>query len=165
MSNEPPYRLYLLLGANLGNRQQTFTAARQSIIERIGLLRSQSGLYETAAWGVTDQPAYLNQVLIVETYLEPAAVLAHTQAIEQQLGRVRAKKWGARVIDIDLLFYEDLIIKSSTLTLPHPLLHLRRFTLAPLAEISPNLIHPVLKQPIWSLLADCPDESEVIKFS
>ena len=108
---------------------------------------------------------YLNQVLAVATYLTPAEVLEQTQAIEQRLGRVRAEKWGARVIDIDLLFYDDLILETPTLTLPHPLLHERRFTLMPLVEIAPDLVHPVFKKSVYQLLANCTDEGEVIKFS
>lgn len=158
-----PARVYLLLGANLGNRQRAFTVARQNVIEQIGAITVQSSLYETAAWGITDQPAYLNQVLLVATYLKPDEVLTRTQAIEQQLGRIRAEKWGSRIIDIDLLFYEDLILNSPALTLPHPLLHARRFTLVPLAEIAPELVHPVLKQTVGTLLANCTDKGEVIK--
>lgn len=159
------HRVYLLLGANLGDREQTFGNARQDITRYVGAISKQSGLYETAAWGVTDQPTYLNQVLAVDTYLTPADVLVQTQATEQRLGRVRAEKWGSRVIDIDLLFYDDLILTIPSLTLPHPLLHERRFTLAPLAEIAPDLVHPVFQQTIGGLLRTCLDESAVIKFS
>ncbi|MEZ0540734.1 2-amino-4-hydroxy-6-hydroxymethyldihydropteridine diphosphokinase [Fibrella arboris] len=158
-------RVYLLLGANLGDRLHTFEQARIRIANQIGPTVLQSSLYETAAWGVTNQPTYLNQVLVVATYLEPAAVLTYTLAIEESLGRRRTEKWGARVIDIDLLFYDDLIVDTPTLTLPHPLLHERRFTLVPLAELAPAFVHPVLHQTIQTLLAHCSDESEVIKFS
>jgi 2-amino-4-hydroxy-6-hydroxymethyldihydropteridine diphosphokinase len=161
----PVHKLYLLLGANLGNKLHTFEQARQCIADQVGEIVSQSGLYETAAWGVTEQPTYMNQVLLVVTYLKPAEVLTHTLAIEEQLGRVRAEKWGARVIDIDLLFYDDLIINTPTLTLPHPLLHERRFTLVPLAEIAPDLVHPALNKTANELLISCSDDSEVIKFS
>jgi len=157
--------LYLLLGANLGDKQQTFAQARRYVAEQVGAIVSASSLYETEAWGVTNQPTYLNQVLLVDTYLTPADALTQTQAIEQRLGRVRAEKWGARLIDIDLLFYDSLILNSPTLTLPHPLLHERRFTLMPLAELAPDFVHPVLGLPVHTLLANCTDENEVIKFS
>lgn len=157
--------VYLLLGANLGNKLQTFELARLYIAEQVGVITVQSGLYETAAWGVTNQPTYLNQVLAVATYLEPAEVLTRTQAIEEKLGRVRLEKWGSRVIDIDVLFYDAQIIYTTTLIVPHPLLHERRFTLVPLAEIAPDFVHPVLRQSIQSLLDSCADEGEVIKFS
>jgi 2-amino-4-hydroxy-6-hydroxymethyldihydropteridine diphosphokinase len=160
-----PAHVYLLLGANLGDKEEMFIQTRAYIAEQVGAIIRQSGLYETAAWGGADQPTYLNQVVFAKTSLSPAEVLDKTQVIEQRLGRIRAEKWGSRVIDIDLLFYEDLVLNTPTLTLPHPLLHLRRFTLAPLAEIAPDLMHPVLKQPVYTLLANCPDQGEVIKFS
>ena len=157
--------VYLLLGANLGDKQHTFGLARRYVAELVGSISSISSLYETAAWGITDQPTYLNQVLAVATYLTPADVLIQTQAIEQKLGRVRTEKWGSRVIDIDLLFYDHLILETPTLTLPHLLLHERRFTLMPLIEIAPDLVHPVFKKSVYQLLASCTDEGEVIKFS
>ncbi|WP_375443397.1 2-amino-4-hydroxy-6-hydroxymethyldihydropteridine diphosphokinase [uncultured Fibrella sp.] len=160
-----PASVYLLLGANLGDKQQMFTDARRYIAGQIGPVTAQSRLYESEAWGVADQPTYLNQVLVVATYLEPAEVLSRTQAIEERLGRVRVEKWGSRVIDIDMLFYDAQIICTPTLTVPHPLLHERRFTLVPLAEIAPDFVHPVLKQPVQALLESCADKSEVIKFS
>ena len=159
------HQLYLLLGANLGDRQQTFTQARQAIAAQVGPIRQASGLYETAAWGVTDQPTYLNQVLAVGTLLAPIDVLTQTQAIEGQLGRVRTHRWASRTIDIDLLFYDELILDTPALTLPHPLLHLRRFTLAPLAEIAPDLLHPVLHQTAGTLLLNCPDKSSVTQLA
>ena len=154
----------ILLGANLGDRSLTLQRAIDLIAERIGPVVRQSGLYETAPWGITDQPAYLNQVLVVETNLEPEAVLARTQAIEQELGRVRLEKWGARVIDIDILYYDQLILQTDTLTIPHPYLHQRRFTLVPLAEIAPDFVHPALQKTTMTLLAECEDTSEVTSF-
>ena len=159
------HSLYLLLGANLGDKQHTFGLARRYVAELVGSISSISSLYETAAWGVTDQPTYLNQVLAVATYLAPADVLTQAQAIEQKLGRVRTEKWGSRMIDIDLLFYDALILETPSLTLPHPLLHERRFTLMPLIEIAPDLIHPVFKKSVHQLLASCADEGNVIKLS
>ena len=157
-------RLYLLLGTNLGDRLRLLAQARRQLAQYIGTIRQESPIYETVAWGLTDQPAYLNQVLLLETALSPTAVLTQTQAIEHALGRVRAERWGARVMDIDLLFYDDLILNTPALTLPHPYLHLRRFTLQPLADVAPELIHPVLQLSIFQLLKACPDASEVNKF-
>ncbi|WP_420150700.1 2-amino-4-hydroxy-6-hydroxymethyldihydropteridine diphosphokinase [Spirosoma sp.] len=156
---------FLLLGANLGDRVATLRRAVQLVTERIGTILLQSCLYETAPWGVTDQPTFLNQVIAVETELEPEAVLAQTQAIEQELGRVRLEKWGARIIDIDILYCDQRIIQTATLTIPHPYLHLRRFTLVPLAEIAPGFIHPILAKTTLDLLADCPDKNEVEIFN
>ena len=154
--------LYLLLGANLNDRVQTLRRAADLIAERIGHVVRQSGLYKTAPWGVTDQPAFLNQVLAVETTLEPEAVLIQTQGIEQELGRVRYEKWGARIIDVDILYYDGLVIHSETLTVPHPYLHQRRFTLVPLAEIAPDFVHPVLLKTTVELLTECADIGEAV---
>lgn len=154
--------LYLLLGANLGDRVQTLRRATDLIAERVGPVVRQSGLYETAPWGITDQPAFLNQVLAVETTLAPEAVLIQTQLIEQELGRIRHEKWGARIIDVDILYYDKLVSQSETLTIPHPYLHQRRFTLVPLAEIAPEFMHPVLGKTTVELLAELDDMGEVM---
>lgn len=143
----------------------TLAQAVVLIGQQVGRVVSQSTLYETAPWGVTDQPAFLNQVLVVETTLGPEEVLVQTQAIEYELGRVRHEHWGARTIDIDLLYYDQLIWQTPTLTLPHPLLHQRRFTLVPLAEIAPDFIHPVLHKTTLDLLTDCDDTSAVTIFN
>ena len=154
--------IYLLLGANLNDRIATLRRAVELIEERVGTVVQQSSRYETAPWGVVDQPVYINQVLAVETMLAPEAVLAQTQGIEQELGRVRREKWGARVIDIDMLYYNQRILQTATLTIPHPYLHQRRFTLVPLAEIAPDFLHPVLLKTTTMLLAMCQDEGEVV---
>jgi 2-amino-4-hydroxy-6-hydroxymethyldihydropteridine diphosphokinase len=156
--------IFLLLGANLADRVATLSRAAQLINDRVGSVVQASGLYETAPWGVTDQPAYLNQVLAVTTKLEPEELLRQTQAIEQELGRVRLEKWGARVIDIDVLYYDQLIWQTATLTVPHPYLHQRRFTLVPLAEIAPDFVHPILQKTNLDLLAVVDDAGEVTKY-
>jgi 2-amino-4-hydroxy-6-hydroxymethyldihydropteridine diphosphokinase len=157
--------LYLLLGANLGDRIQSFIAARDLIGSRIGPILLASSLYETAPWGVPDQPSFLNQVLEVDTPLTPQEVLSGILEIEQELGRVRHERWTARMIDIDILYYDDLVIDITGLTIPHPRLHERRFTLAPLVEIAPRFFHPLLKKTNLQLLSDCTDESSVTTFS
>ncbi|QJW88063.1 2-amino-4-hydroxy-6-hydroxymethyldihydropteridine diphosphokinase [Spirosoma taeanense] len=158
-------KTFLLLGANLGDRVATLNRAVDLIAGRVGDVLQRSKLYETAPWGVTEQPAFLNQVLAVETELTPEAVLAQTQAIEQELGRVRHEKWGARVIDIDILYYDQLILRTDQLSIPHPYLHQRRFTLVPLAELAPDFIHPVLQKTTTELLLNCTDKSEVMIFN
>lgn len=155
----------LLLGANLGDRVVTLRRAAKLIAVHVGPVVRASALYETAPWGITDQSAFLNQVLMVETELEPEAVLAQTQAIEQELGRVRLEKWGARLIDIDMLYFDDLVQETDRLTIPHPYLHQRRFTLVPLAEIAPDFLHPIFQKTSPELLAECEDRSEVSIFN
>ncbi|MER2997628.1 2-amino-4-hydroxy-6-hydroxymethyldihydropteridine diphosphokinase [Pontibacter populi] len=158
-------KLYLLLGGNLGDRTLYLQQARESIAAQVGTITKTSSLYETAAWGKTDQPAFLNQVLEVETILSPEDVLQTINQVEHDLGRIRTEHWGARVIDIDILFYGNLVQQTQRLTIPHPQLHLRRFTLLPLHEIAPDLVHPVLKQTINDLLESCPDKLEVHLYS
>lgn len=148
---------YLLLGSNLGHREELLQQAREQIRSRIGQLRKASGIYETAAWGLENQEAFLNQVLAVDTALSPDLLLREINAMEAGLGRERDVRWGARVIDIDILFYENVILHSQRLTIPHPELQNRRFTLIPLAEIAPDFIHPVLGLSIIQLLQNCPD--------
>jgi 2-amino-4-hydroxy-6-hydroxymethyldihydropteridine diphosphokinase len=158
------HTVFLLLGANLGDRAATLQRASEAIQTDLGPVLKQSALYETAAWGVTDQPAFLNQVLKVLSVFSPEEILEKTQAIETRLGRVRREKWGSRVIDIDLLYVDDLILISEKLTLPHPFLHERRFTLVPLAEIEPDFVHPGFQKTNQQLLAECTDEGDVSKW-
>ena len=153
--------VYLLLGSNLGDRLQIMRAARKLIAMEIGHIVSASSIYETAPWGVLDQPSFLNQVLEVATEMTPEEVLRITLDIEHELGRIRYERWGARVIDIDILYFESLVVDTARLTIPHPRLHERRFTLAPLSEVAPNFIHPILNKNSEQLLAECVDTSEV----
>ena len=158
-------KVYLLLGSNLGDRLQVLQAARESVETQIGGIIAFSSIYETAPWGVLNQPAFLNQVLKIETELAPEEILRIILEIEHELGRVRYERWGARVIDIDMLYFDSMILDSARLTLPHPRLHERRFTLIPLAEIAPHFLHPIFKKDSLELLQDCDDTSEVKTFS
>ena len=153
-------KLYLLLGGNLGDRTLYLQQARESIATQVGSITQTSSVYETVAWGKTDQPSFLNQVVEVETILSQEDVLQTINQIEHDLGRIRVEHWGSRVIDIDILFYDELVQQTQRLTIPHPQLHLRRFTLLPLHEIAPGMIHPVFKKSIAQLLATCPDVLE-----
>lgn len=145
-------QVFLSTGTNLGDRRANLAIAKLLIIKQIGTVVKTSHVYETAAWGLQEQPSFLNQVLEVYTPLPPEAVLEQIQQIEQQMGRERRVKWGERIIDIDILFYEQAIIHTETLQVPHPFLHKRNFVLVPLQEIAPDFQHPVLKLSISQLL-------------
>lgn len=148
---------HLLIGGNLGDREQNMQTARDWIAERAGPILRTSSLYETAAWGVTDQPDFLNQVLLIETYLSPIDLLGAVQWIEDTMGRVRERKWGERLIDIDILFYDNQIIDLPRLQIPHPGIPDRNFVLAPLREIAADFVHPSFQKSIETLSLACTD--------
>lgn len=152
-----PTLAYLLLGSNLGDRAAQLRAARARLAREAGDIVAESAIYETAAWGREDQPAYLNQVLALRTRLPPEALLVACQAAEQAAGRQRLEHWGSRTLDVDILLFGAEIMASPTLTVPHPHLSERRFVLVPLAEIAPVLRHPQSNFTMQELLARCPD--------
>jgi 2-amino-4-hydroxy-6-hydroxymethyldihydropteridine diphosphokinase len=158
-------RVYLLTGGNMGNRTANLQAAIDLVSERVGTVAATSSVYETKAWGNAEQPDFLNQVLVIDTALLAQDLMKQLMKIEQEMGRMRHEKYGPRQIDIDILFYNDAIIKTTDLTIPHPRLHLRNFTLEPLFELAPHLIHPVLGKTIAQLFATSPDTLNVKKFS
>ena len=149
----------------MGNCIQQLRKAISFIEKKIGKLKKQSRLYQTAAWGKTDQPDFLNQVLVVETNLSAEQTMQTILSIEKQMGRVRTSKNAPRIIDIDILFFNNDIIENEQLKIPHPFLHLRRFVLTPLHEIAPHLVHPVLHQDITTLLQKCEDGLAVTKIT
>ena len=154
---------YLLIGGNLGDRQFYLQKARELVQQFCGNIVHYSAIYETAAWGVTDQPSFYNQALALETNLEPEKLMLELLRIEEYMGRKRTIKMGPRVIDLDILLIDDRILNSSLLTLPHPSLSIRRFALLPLAEIAPNLLHPISGKIIAQLLDECTDKLDVQK--
>lgn len=154
----------LLIGGNLDNRTANLQQAVQTIHQQAGKVIKASALYETAPWGNVQQPDYLNQALQIETSLEPLPLLHTLLNIERNIGRIRQQKWGARVIDIDIIFYGDKVISLPELKVPHPRMQNRRFVLVPLNEILPGLVHPVLQQNISTLLAECKDELPVKEY-
>lgn len=154
---------YLLLGSNQGDREYFLREARYRLAQ-FGTVIAQSGLYETAAWGLENQADFLNQVLQLRTAHSPENLLQSINAIEAALGRIRTEKYGSRNIDIDILYYDDLILELPHLIIPHPRLHLRRFTLVPLTELAPEGVHPLLKQNHKTLLAACPDVLDVTPY-
>jgi len=156
-------RVFLLLGSNLGNRQQYLQQAIELISTQIAPVKNTSSIYETQSWGKTDAPDYLNQVVMLETEIPASELLRKILDIELMLGRRREEKWGSRTIDIDILFYGDKIIEDENLQVPHPELHKRRFTLDPLSEIAPGLFHPVLKKTILDVKNELKDSLIVKK--
>jgi 2-amino-4-hydroxy-6-hydroxymethyldihydropteridine diphosphokinase len=143
--------VYLLLGSNLGNRKEVLEKAVELLSEKVGIIIKQSRDYETVPWGITDQPDFLNLAIEIHTDLKPLEVLEQTQSVENQLGRIRKEKWGARLIDIDILFYGNEIIDEPNLKVPHPLMQERDFVLTPMAEIAPDFVHPVLGKTVLVL--------------
>lgn len=156
--------IYLLLGSNQGERYSNLSLAGEQIIARAGPIEKRSSIYETEAWGKTDQPLFLNQALKILTPLKPAQLLSALQIIEHQLGRERKEKWGPRTIDIDILLYDDLITSDDHLTLPHPGIQHRKFVLIPLSEIAGDFVHPLLNKSINELSISCVDPLNVYLF-
>ena len=148
-------KVYVGLGTNLGDKEQNLKVAVQKIEEQIGKVVSLSAFYATAPWGFSSEHTFLNAAACVETLLPPLSVLHLTQEIEREIGRTHKSVGGVysdRVIDIDLLLYGDLVLDTPELKLPHPLMHERRFVMGPLAEIAPDLVHPILKKKMRELL-------------
>lgn len=154
----------LLLGSNLEPRLGKLFEAVYHIRRQAGEVVKASTVYESEPWGFDSQHPFLNQALIIETRLSPLSLLEMLQQIEKELGRTPEKEpngYADRVIDLDILFYDDQIVETDELTIPHKLLQERRFTLVPLAEIADDIIHPVFNKTIRQLLDDCPDTSKV----
>jgi 2-amino-4-hydroxy-6-hydroxymethyldihydropteridine diphosphokinase len=146
--------VYLSLGSNLGDKRKNIESALAQISERVGVIRALSGFHETQPWGYDSKETYLNVAIAVATELNPAELLEITQAIERDLGRCHKTingEYQDRTIDIDLLLYDNLILNTENLTIPHPLMHQRAFVLQPLTEIAPHIIHPVIGKSITEL--------------
>ena len=157
-------KTYLLLGSNIGNSRQQLLQAIKLIKKNTGRVTRQSKLYVTAAWGNTNQPHFLNQVIVVETTLTAIELINNILVIENTMGRIRTVKNAPRIIDIDILFFNKEIIQQKDLIVPHPEIQNRRFVLVPLNELSPGLKHPVLQKTIHQLLKNCSDTLDVKKF-
>jgi len=154
-----------LLGGNIGNVEETFMHAKLLLQKRLGLVVSSSALYRSPAWGFAHENDFLNQIIVVHTNQTPKACLTAALETEIDLGRTRSGGVGyeARIIDIDILFYENEIIDTESLTVPHPHIQERRFTLLPLCEIMPHYVHPILEKTCVQLLEECVDKSKVEK--
>jgi 2-amino-4-hydroxy-6-hydroxymethyldihydropteridine diphosphokinase len=147
----------------MGNSHEQIMLAQKNIIADIGQVIASSSLYSTAAWGNTEQADFLNQVLMVETNLTASKLLQSVLNIEKRMGRVRTIKNAPRIIDIDILFFNNDIVKLKNLSIPHPEIQNRRFVLTPLAELTPNFVHPSLNKTINQLLITCKDALNVQK--
>jgi len=158
-------RLFLGLGSNLGDRFKNLDYALKAIELSLGANVKKSSVYETKAWGQNNQPDFLNMAIELMTGFGAEEVLNSIQKIETDLGRIRIEKWGARTVDIDILFFNKEIITSSRLNVPHPLIAERKFVLLPLAEIAEEFIHPALQKTVKRLLLECKDELDVIKLN
>lgn len=156
--------VYLSLGTNLGDRSANLENARNALQQAMTILRASS-IYETEPWGFQDQPAFLNQVLKVSTSFEPLKLLDFLKNVESEMGRLANFRYGPRLIDLDILLYGRQVIKTQGLQIPHPHLHERAFVLEPLAEIAPNLVHPLMHKRISTLLAQAEDRDGVKKWT
>ena len=153
--------VYLQLGSNIGDRLDNLDQSIKIIIERIGNVLEKSSVYESTPWGVENQRNFLNQVIFVKSNFDPYTILDLVLQIEKDMGRIRIEKWGERIIDIDILFIDDLIIESENLCIPHEFIAKRKFVLQPMCEIAPGFIHPKLNKTISQLLEECIDEEKV----
>lgn len=152
-------KIILGLGTNLGDRFKNIELAYQLIEEKIGAITAKSKLYETAPWGVLDQPDFINSCISIESNLTPKECLKMISEIENEMGRIRYQKWGARLIDIDILFFGNEIINQEELSVPHPFIQERIFVIKPLEDIIETYIHPVLKESIKALSLKCTDNT------
>ncbi|MDE3145273.1 MAG: 2-amino-4-hydroxy-6-hydroxymethyldihydropteridine diphosphokinase [Bacteroidota bacterium] len=160
-----PYTAYILIGGNIGDRFANLATAKELITNQCGTVINESSVYQTAAWGLTEQPDFLNQVLMITTKLLPEQLMQNLLSIEESMGRKRSVKFGPRIIDLDILLIDDLVIDTELLSVPHPALPQRKFALIPLSEVAPDLLHPVEKKAISQLLTACNDELVVQKIS
>ncbi|MEQ9592649.1 MAG: 2-amino-4-hydroxy-6-hydroxymethyldihydropteridine diphosphokinase [Cyclobacteriaceae bacterium] len=158
-------KVYFLLGSNMGDKESNLSKARDKIESYFGEGLRWSNIFESEAWGKTDQPNFLNQVIEVDTKEAPTVILEGILSIENEMGRKREERWGERLIDIDVLFYGSEVISKPNLVIPHPAIPERRFTLVPLAELAAELIHPVLKKSVSQLLEECADPLWVRPFN
>lgn len=157
------HNVYLITGSNLGNSLSNLLHVKKLIREQLGEIIHESSVYKTAPWGNLNQQDFLNQALNIQTSISPQALMREILIIESSMGRKRIEKWEPRIIDVDILFYDTLVLDIPDLVIPHPLLHERRFVLAPLFDIAPNFIHPQLNKSVSELLDSCNDMSKVDK--
>jgi 2-amino-4-hydroxy-6-hydroxymethyldihydropteridine diphosphokinase len=143
--------IYIGIGSNLGDRDGNCRKAVELLPSKGITVKKVSSLYTTVPWGVKDQPDFANMAVEAETWLIPHELLRKLKEIEKEMGRAGGERWGPRVIDLDLLFYDDIIVSTNELTVPHPLIQQREFVLLPMAEIASSFVHPVMKKTIRQL--------------
>ena len=161
-----PHTAYIGIGSNLGSREKNCLAAMERMATHESIaLTSRSSLYETEPFGKTDQNRFVNAVVQIETTLTPENLLETLLKIEQDMGRVRTEKWGPRIIDLDILFYEDQIIQEEALQIPHPGIPERSFVLVPMKEIAGDYIHPQLQKSMQALCESLTDREKVRRIS
>lgn len=170
--------VFLLTGSNLGDRKENLAQALRYLHEEVGAIFQQSNIYESEPWGFTASTPFFNQVVAVRTMLTPDDLLDTLLKIEIRMGRIRyfsgavcsgdncgilesKPVYESRVIDLDILFYGSRMVFTDRLMIPHPRLHLRRFTMVPMVEIAPSFIHPLLRKSMVLLLKECPDDLKV----
>lgn len=157
-------KVILQLGSNLKKKDCNLKTAIDKIEKKIGVVYKKSKIYISDPWGKINQPKFLNQVIIVKSRLTAEEVLEKIFDIEKRMGRKRKKKWEARIIDIDILFYNNQIINNDSLVIPHPYLHKRKFVLKPLIDIDPEFLHPIYKKKMNNLFMDCTDKNKVEEY-
>jgi 2-amino-4-hydroxy-6-hydroxymethyldihydropteridine diphosphokinase len=157
------HQIFLSFGTNLGDRLANLRTALEALSPEV-VITDQSKIYETPAWGFEDQPAFLNMAIKGTTILKPEPLLNHLKHLETRLGREPSFHWGPRLIDIDLLFYDDFVMDTPQLVIPHPRLHERAFVLVPMADIAPDFVHPILGKTINQLLEGM-DKTGIIPIS
>ena len=160
------HKIFLGIGGNIGDKEKNFVRCRKIIEKRLGEIILLSPIYETPAWGFSSENNFWNQVIYCETNFDPETLLKEIHKIEILFGRDRKSNgYNSREMDIDILYFDDFIIKSSSLVIPHPLIHERLFVLKPLSDIAPNVVHPVLQKNSLQMLDDCKDTSAISKVS
>lgn len=145
---------YIGIGSNLGNREENCLRSIKLLEERGLIIKKQSAMYETEPWGVEEQPRFINMVVEADTALGPEKLLKLLKSIEQEIGRQYPYRWGPRIIDLDILLYDDIVINTPLLQIPHPLMHQRDFVLKPMSEIAPEVLHPVIKKTVAKIFSE-----------
>lgn len=161
MNNASLHHIFLALGSNVGDTRQNLARAQELLSEKITIVKC-APLYETSPVGYTKQDNFLNTVIEGETALSPEDLLVFVKGVEKKIGRVTRFRWGPREIDIDILFYDDLVYKQGSLEIPHPRLHERDFVLVPMQDIAPNYVHPVLQKTVRELLEALPPDKKSV---